>query len=426
MAAGSERRHGHLLEAIAFVPAAGAALCYDESMSLVQTRQVLATVERAYRLDGTDDVWLTQLLETAAPDLDRGLGLYAATGIIQNEHLVPSPPLAAFRLAPSTAQHALAIHARLPCPVLDAFVPHAVVVGGLDEAWPRRLAAADLYRSGMSGAGVRDAFVAYANDGEGGCVKIIAPATYAVRTHPRVRALWGRVMVHVAAALRLRRRVRAGQAPAVLPTGLRSRVAVAVRRIEAARAGDPERALDVWKGLVAGRFSLVDGWEADGRRYALVYRNDPLAPNPRALGSSERAIVELIGRGASNKEAAYALGVTQDAIAKGLASSLGKLGLGRRHRLAALVTGRAHAQRIDLGAARLDVVVTTATAPKELPSLTAAERQVVAEITRGASNAQIAAARGTTVRTVANQLQRIFVKLGVHSRAELAREALGA
>ncbi len=36
-----------------------------------------------------------------------------------------------------------------------------------------------------------------------------------------------------------------------------------------------------------------------------------------------------------------------------------------------------------------------------------------------AANAQIAAARGTATRTVANQVARLFQKLGVRSRAEL-------
>lgn len=399
----------------------------------VSTRRVLATVEHAYRLEGTDDEWLRHLLEVAAPDLDRGMGLYAATGRLVEGHLVPTPPLVAHGLAPDTAQHALAIHARLPCPVLDAFVPRAVVVGGLDEAWPRRLGAAELYRVGMAGAGVKDAFVAYAGDGEGGCVQIIAPANHALCTHPRIRAAWGRVMFHVAAALRLRRRVRDGHTPAAvlgddssggeLSATLRARVAAAAQRIQDLRAGDPDRALDTWQGLVTGRFSLVDRWDDGGRRFVLVYRNAPVAKNPRALGASERAIVELVGRGASNKEAAYALGLSLDAIAKGLASSLAKLGLGQRHQLAALVTGQSQVRRLEIGGAGLDLMIATPTL-RALPNLTAAERNIVSEVVAGASNARIAQARGTTPRTVANQLQRIFAKLGVHSRAELAHEVV--
>jgi DNA-binding CsgD family transcriptional regulator len=55
-----------------------------------------------------------------------------------------------------------------------------------------------------------------------------------------------------------------------------------------------------------------------------------------------------------------------------------------------------------------------------LPSkLTATEREVVAEIMQGKSNATIARARGVAVRTIANQVASILKKLGVGSRAAL-------
>lgn len=50
-----------------------------------------------------------------------------------------------------------------------------------------------------------------------------------------------------------------------------------------------------------------------------------------------------------------------------------------------------------------------------------AEREVAAMAARGLSNREIARARGTSERTVANQLSTIFRKLGVSSRVELAR-----
>jgi len=52
-------------------------------------------------------------------------------------------------------------------------------------------------------------------------------------------------------------------------------------------------------------------------------------------------------------------------------------------------------------------------------ALTPAEHEVVAAIEAGMSNAQIARARGTSARTVANQIASIFKKLKVGSRAEL-------
>ncbi len=52
--------------------------------------------------------------------------------------------------------------------------------------------------------------------------------------------------------------------------------------------------------------------------------------------------------------------------------------------------------------------------------LTAAERAVAAMIVDGMSNAEIAKARGKSVRTIANQVASAFRKLGVGSRVELS------
>jgi DNA-binding CsgD family transcriptional regulator len=52
-------------------------------------------------------------------------------------------------------------------------------------------------------------------------------------------------------------------------------------------------------------------------------------------------------------------------------------------------------------------------------TLTTAERAIVELIVTGASNRAIARSRGTSERTVANQIAAIFAKLGVVSRGEL-------
>lgn len=54
------------------------------------------------------------------------------------------------------------------------------------------------------------------------------------------------------------------------------------------------------------------------------------------------------------------------------------------------------------------------------PKLTDAERQVALRLLAGQSNAEIAEARGCAVRTICNQIQSLYRKLGVSSRAELA------
>lgn len=52
-------------------------------------------------------------------------------------------------------------------------------------------------------------------------------------------------------------------------------------------------------------------------------------------------------------------------------------------------------------------------------ALTAAELDVTVRVLRGDTNAAIGHGRGTSVRTVANQLTSIFRKFGVTSRTEL-------
>ncbi len=56
---------------------------------------------------------------------------------------------------------------------------------------------------------------------------------------------------------------------------------------------------------------------------------------------------------------------------------------------------------------------------------TLAERDVADAVLRGMTDADIARARGTSVRTVANQMRRLFAKVGARSRGELRAKLLG-
>lgn len=77
---------------------------------------------------------------------------------------------------------------------------------------------------------------------------------------------------------------------------------------------------------------------------------------------------------------------------------------------------------------RADGAIAVISAPTRDPlrdQLTTAERAIVARIAAGDSNRAIATARGTSSRTVANQIAAIFAKLGVASRAELIARLRG-
>jgi DNA-binding NarL/FixJ family response regulator len=58
--------------------------------------------------------------------------------------------------------------------------------------------------------------------------------------------------------------------------------------------------------------------------------------------------------------------------------------------------------------------------PPPVGLLTPAELAVARAISQGDSNAEIARARGTSIRTVANQVASILVRLGAGSRAQVA------
>jgi DNA-binding CsgD family transcriptional regulator len=68
-----------------------------------------------------------------------------------------------------------------------------------------------------------------------------------------------------------------------------------------------------------------------------------------------------------------------------------------------------------------DVALLSFTLPGNgrLYPLTPAESEVIVHVLAGRTNAEIAAARGTSTRTVANQVASLFRKLGVASRLEL-------
>lgn len=61
-----------------------------------------------------------------------------------------------------------------------------------------------------------------------------------------------------------------------------------------------------------------------------------------------------------------------------------------------------------------------------ITGLTAAERDVLARVVRGESNAAIAKGRSTSARTVANQVASLLRKTGARSRFDLIRRYAGA
>jgi DNA-binding NarL/FixJ family response regulator len=108
-----------------------------------------------------------------------------------------------------------------------------------------------------------------------------------------------------------------------------------IRVIESAHtvALDAEEAARVWQALVAGRWSVVDTLESNGRRFILAQANASPHRGLKALTKRERQIVEHAARGLSNKAIAYALGLAPSTVATHLSAAKKKLGGATRMQL---------------------------------------------------------------------------------------------
>jgi DNA-binding NarL/FixJ family response regulator len=142
------------------------------------------------------------------------------------------------------------------------------------------------------------------------------------------------------------------------------------------------------------------------------------------LGRRELLVLSAAERGAANKLVAIEQSLACSTVSESLQVAIGKLGFASRAEflkvMACLRNGREGSGLRVLGDAQLCWVVLPVEALGLDPRLTSAERQVVAGVLNGRTNAAIASARRTSRRTVANQLASIYRKLGVSSRWELA------
>jgi DNA-binding CsgD family transcriptional regulator len=118
------------------------------------------------------------------------------------------------------------------------------------------------------------------------------------------------------------------EGPAAAARRALAEAALAVERARGTlRQRDPDAALEGWKGLVAGRWSLVDHIDTDGKRFLVARRNDPAIDGPAGLTLRERQVMASRSRGLSLKLIAYDLGLSVAAVSKVLATGMAKLGI---------------------------------------------------------------------------------------------------
>lgn len=229
------------------------------------------------------------------------------------------------------------------------------------------------------------------------------------------RRLLTQVSLHIEQALRL----RLGQANelAILrpdgkvlhaegpleERGARQEMTETVRAIERARSRPTVNSAEIWTGLVRGKLGLSPRQDGSDRHYVVLEHQDPES-RLLELSPREMRIVELAAEGLSNKLIAYALGISEPTVSRALGAAALKLGCnGARDLVAALSLLLRSGPKGDTWTERP----------------TPAEQEVLELLRQGLSNAEIAAARGCSTRTVANQVASLLRKAGADSRRAL-------
>jgi DNA-binding NarL/FixJ family response regulator len=377
-------------------------------------------------------------MRTMANDMNGGFGLYAFVhDLAADDFPFVAPPV--FLEVPEPIRRlAIPISNAAPAAVVRHFQSRMVEFGSVSQLFGAKA----LAPVGAMQLPFTDSVGLFVQDGQRTGIQIVSLMHEVSRVHGRSRAAWRKIGLHIGAAWRLRRRLEGGREPeAVMSEGkvvdargpakssdARAALVDAVRRIDHARSaserGSPERVLELWQGLVSGRWSLVDKWESDGRRYVAAYENGTSLGERRGFAPGELDALRMHLLRATDKEIAFALGLEVSTIGRVLANAARRIGLRSRADLARLsMPERIARLAVDLGDDRLDVLRfdEPGLPPAWRARLTTAQREVATAAARGLSDDQIARERGTSTRTVSNHLSATYRILALRGRADLVR-----
>jgi DNA-binding CsgD family transcriptional regulator len=331
-------------------------------MALLMKEDPISLTEAAYRVDSDQGAWLNQLADSAG-SFDRGLGLIAFSA-----RIVPAYGLQVDANASRNIERGLEEFMRAGTEANPAMGAESVQQGAsgsaatFSEALGTEVLSAQFAPAQRWGC--KDILGMMSVDPEGLVVGLMVPLPEVGALSRRERVQWDRLSAHVAAGHRLQRRLlEASQASesadsalgdAILrPDGhlehagqnaktpaarasLRDAALAMDRARSSLRHKDPDEALWLWRGLVAGRWSLVDKFDSDGRRYLVAHRNDPRTQALAALTAREQQVTAYLALGHSNKRIAYALGLSESTVSEVGRRSLAKLGISSRADLARL------------------------------------------------------------------------------------------
>ena len=316
---------------------------------------LLSIVEAIHDLDGTDDHWFQRVADRALPSFDEGLGVLTwgfdrrGDGFRMVSRTLGGGPPELFAsldrgqtLFEQAAPEVVSAHEKA------AF--GASCRGVFGGAMFSRV----LSESGLDRFGLADVFGLTACDPDGTGIGVAIPQRTSAPLDARRLARGRRVAAHMLSGFRLRSSLQRARAAVLSPDGrmlhgegeattrpAQDSLRHAVREIDLARGRlrrlDPDEAISRWRALAAGRWTLVDSLESDGRRFVIAWKNQPGAPPGGALTAREKQVATLAAQGMSIKDMAYSLGLSSSTIGTHVASAMRKLKAPSRSALVAMM-----------------------------------------------------------------------------------------
>lgn len=283
----------------------------------------LDVIESAYAVDLPDDEWLAGVLAKLSPAIDNGLGtlayFYDAT----------KRPLAAWgftgNVAPTREELIAVLSAADDDYVAQSYLVTPYGTASEQPGFDRQRS----WDEHLQKYGIADALVVNGFDLSGHGVWLGAPLPERRTVREGERRRWAKLAAHVVAGLRLRRRTRT-EPDAVIGTNgkvehvrkdledERHELALAAKNLDRARGRlrreDPDGAVEAWKVLVRARWSLVDAFESDGKRWVVAHSNPMRSAGPESFSDREREIVALLSVGHTAKLVAYELGLSPSTV----------------------------------------------------------------------------------------------------------------
>jgi DNA-binding CsgD family transcriptional regulator len=328
---------------------------------------LLSIVETAYDVESPQSEWLRGLLDATDRSLGAELGGFACAFDAGSGGLTLPLSHAVVRQAPETVKAILDALVQTPPPWVSRYMANprsASICTMTSEVDPKAKLS---YRTRLAREGVHDGvnIVCMGSDRHGVLISLGVQAGF--RLTPNTRRHLAQVATHVVAAQRLRRRLdgtasvgieaaASAEAPGAIlsaegkilhangDTALanaRRALHDAVCDIESARTSwrdDEGKALDLWKGLVSARWTLVEQFDAQGKRYILARENAPASAALAKLSPTESCVVRHAAQGYTTKEIAYTLGISPTTVRVLIMRAVHRCGVRSRAELLQLVS----------------------------------------------------------------------------------------